>query len=95
MKFINQIKQLLRRTGLVSKYENELLTINFQETVRRIKEKNSRIVFNAYYMPRAASAILKEQGYLATDNTVFQRASTMMFMDLSNGTLTEFYKFRG
>jgi len=77
-----------------NQYENEELSIDFDNAVRAIKEKNSKIVFDAYYMPKAISAILREQNYLTTEHQARSRATAMMLDDLAKGVLNEFYRFR-
>jgi hypothetical protein len=75
-------------------YENEKLTLDFCDRVQAIKERNSKIIFDAYYMPKAISAILREDNYLTTEHQAHSRATAMMMNDLANGILTEFYRFK-
>ena len=89
-----KIKRILRVIPYFSQYENELLSDNFRQTVHGIKERNSQIVFEAYYLPKAISAILKEDGYLTTPQGATPRATAMMLSDMAEGILTEFYKFK-
>ena len=74
--------------------ENKRLSIEFKNTVKAIKENNSKIILDAYYMPKAISAILREQNYLITEEQARSRATAMMLNDLAKGVLTEFYRFR-
>lgn len=89
-----KISELLRFIPFYSNYENEILTDEFRQTVRDIKEQNSQIVFEAYYLPKAISAILKEDGYLTTPQGAYPRATAMMLSDMAQGVLNEFYKFK-
>ena len=77
-----------------NKYENEELSMDFYRTVKAIKEKNSKIVFETYYMPKAIAATLREDNYLATEQQLKSRATAMMLNDLAQGVLTDFYKFK-
>lgn len=89
-----RIREFLRFFPIFSEYENELLTDDFQQTVHQIKERNSQIVFEAYYLPKAISAILKEDGYLTTPQGATPRATAMMLSDMAEGILNEFYRFK-
>lgn len=89
------VKRIARRyLPYFSQYENEKLSQNFDNTVRAIKERNSKIVFDAYYMPKAIAAILREDNYLITEHQARSRATAMMLDDLAKGVLTEFYRFK-
>lgn len=90
------MKDLLRNIPLFNKIENKNITFEFAEKVRRIKERNSRIVFDAYYMPLAIKEILTHDGYLTTINNdvAVNLAIAMLLKDLASGKLTEFYKFK-
>lgn len=76
-----------------NEFEDCCLADEFNSKVLEIKENNSQIVFNAYYLPKAISAILKEDGYLITEQQAYPRAKAMMLSDMANGILNEFYKF--
>lgn len=88
------VKRVARKFPALNQYENEELSINFDEVVKAIKEKNSKIVFDAYYMPKAIAAILREDNYLTTEHQARSRATAMMLDDLAKGVLTEFYRFK-
>ena len=92
---MQSIKRFARKyVPYFNQYENENLSENFKETVIAIKEKNSKRVFETYYIPKAITEILRESNLLATDSEVQQRATAMMFSDMANGILTEFYRFK-
>lgn len=93
-KLSKTINHLLRKVDLYNEYENEMLTEEFENAVIALKEKNSQIVFESYYLPKAISAILKEEGYLVTAQMAEPRATAMMLSDMAEGILTEFYKFK-
>lgn len=88
------IKNFLRNFKFFNKIENNFIADELEEKIFEIKKKNSEIVFNAYYIPKAISAILKEDGYLTTERGAIQRATAMMNADIANGVLTEFYRFK-
>lgn len=92
---IESVKRVLRKyLSNFNYYENEKLSHEFDVAVRTIKERNSKIVFNAYYMPKAIAAILREDNYLSTEHQARSRATAMMLDDLAKGVLTEFYRFK-
>lgn len=86
----------LRKLEPFNKVENKSLTAEFIKTVARIKERNSKIVWTHFYLPKAIKNILDNGGYLLSpDNKQVQTlATSMMLADLANGELTEFYRFR-
>lgn len=92
MKFID----ILRKIKPFNRVENKGLTADFIKSVIKIKERNSQIVWSHYYLPLAIKEILKRDGYLLSANhkEVQNLATSMMFKDLSDGTLTELYKFK-
>ena len=89
-----RIREFLRFIPLFNNTENELLSDDFSQTIKAIKERNSQIVFEAYYLPKAISAILKEDGYLTTPQGATPRATAMMLSDMAEGILNEFYRFK-
>ena len=89
-----KIREFLRFIPILSEYENGILTDELRQTVQEIKERNSQIVFEAYYLPKAISAILKEDGYLTTPQGATPRATAMMLSDMAEGILNEFYRFK-
>lgn len=86
----------LRKLEPFNKVENKSLTVEFIKTVARIKERNSKIVWTHFYLPKAIKNILDNGGYLLSpDNKQVQTlATSMMLADLANGELTEFYRFK-
>lgn len=91
--FLQFIKGLARKLPCFNETENEILSEEFSEAVIAIKEQNSQHVYNAYYLPKAISAILKEQNYLTTESGAEHRAKAMLLADMANGVLDEFYRF--
>lgn len=83
-----------RKIEIFNNTENEALTEEFNEVLLAIKEQNSKAVWDAYYMPKAINAILKEEGYLTTEKGATQRAKAMLLADLANGVLDELYRFK-
>lgn len=96
--FLRQSKRkvlnFLRKFPLLNSFENEQLTEEFESKVYSIKEKNSQIVLETYYIPKAISAILKKDNYLTTPSQAEPRATEMMLDDYENGVLDEFYRFK-
>ena len=90
---IESIKRIGRLCPNFNEFENNCLLDDFIARVVEIKEHNSQLVFNRYYLPKAIVAILREEGYLITEQQAYPRATAMMLNDLANGTLTEFYRF--
>lgn len=89
------LKHFIRKhIPALNRYENKALTVEFQSVTRAIKENNSRTVFEFYYVPKAITEILKEEGYLTTFNGAVPRAKAMLLADLANGVLDEFYRFK-
>jgi len=89
------IKNFLReRCNIYNKLENQKLTEDFRLSLNEIKEYNSKQVWDLYYLPKAISAILKEEGYLTTMQQAVPRAKAMLLADLANGVLDEFYRFK-
>ena len=91
--FKKKLKNLFRNIPFLNDMENERLSEEFENRIISIKERNSQALFEAYYMPKAISEILREQNYLATEKTARDRATAMLLLDISNGTLDEFYRF--
>lgn len=87
------VKGLARKMPCINETENEILSEEFSEAVIAIKEQNLQHVYNAYYLPKAISAILKEQNYLTTASDAEHRAKAMLLADMANGVLDEFYRF--
>lgn len=97
MKFFNDAfdsLKLLRR-----KRKPPTLERQFTNTVLLIKERNSQIVWSHYYVPLAVKEILrtlkKDESVLsAADNKrVEYMANSLMFRDMADGKLNEFYQF--
>lgn len=91
----NFLKNFLREHCCIyNKLENQELTEDFISSLKAIKEYNSKNVWDLYYLPKAISAILKEEGYLTTMQQAVPRAKAMLLADLANGVLDEFYRFK-
>lgn len=88
------VKNIGRKIKLFNEFENTDLTNELHRKIIKIKERNSQIVFNAYYLPMATSKILKDEGYLTNGPEAVALATSMMLKDLQDGVLTEFYKFK-
>lgn len=91
-------KDLLKKMELDPMFggsQNQSLESEFTRTVRKLKEKNSKLVWDSYYIPKAVSEILKKENKLTIndDKRIVLLAQSMMFRDLADGTLNEFYKF--
>ena len=67
----------------------------FLNEIQLRKNVNSQHVWSAYYIPIAAAEIIKEQGELkpADKFKLECLAISMMFKDMADGKLNEFYKF--
>lgn len=67
----------------------------FLNEIRLRKEINSEHVWSSYYIPLACAEIVKEQGELKKEDKFRLEclANAMMFKDLADGKLNEFYKF--
>jgi len=87
------IKNIMQKIPFLNSYENEILSEEFNQVVDSIKEKNSETVFRAYYLPKAITSILREKGYLITEQQAAPQATAMMLFDLATGKLNEFYRF--
>ena len=88
------VKSIGRKVKFINELENTDLTNELHRKIIKIKERNSQIVFNTYYMPLATSQILKQDGYLTNGPQAIALATSMMLKDLADGVLTEFYKFK-
>ena len=63
--------------------------------IKKRKEQNSQAVWSAYYIPLATAAIVREQGTI-TKKDIFKLeclANSLMFKDMADGKLNEFYQF--
>ncbi len=91
----NFLKNFLREHCCIyNKLENQELTEDFMSSLKDIKEYNSKQIWDLYYLPKAISTILKEEGYLTTIEQAAPRAKAMLLSDLANGVLDEFYRFK-
>ena len=88
-------KSLLRKNADYNKLENQKFTIAYLKKYKEIREYNAKVLFDTFYTKKARQIILKESGYLSTENLVAQRAAALMTLDVANGVLDEFYRFRG
>jgi hypothetical protein len=75
--------------------ESQSLESEFTRTVRKIKEKNSKDIWDAYYIPKAVTEILEKHKSIShlDNNKITLLAQSLMFRDLADGKLNEFYKF--
>lgn len=90
---IVMIKTLLRKIKYFNHIENKSLTLDFRQKVHSIKEKNSQIIWEHYYIPKAMLQVFKEDNYMGINKKVENLASANMFKDMANGKLDEFYRF--
>lgn len=90
---IVMIKTLLRKIKYFNHIENKSLTLDFRQKVHSIKEKNSQIIWEHYYIPKAMLQVFKEDNYMGINKKVENIASANMFKDMANGKLDEFYRF--
>lgn len=88
------VKSLKRKVKIFNEMENVDLTNELKRKIHKIKETNSQIVFNAYYMPLAIKEILRTDGILTNGPQAVTLATSMMLKDLADGVLNEFYKFK-
>lgn len=67
----------------------------FSKEIRKRKEKNSQIVWSHYYVPLAVREILEEKGNIseADNKRVEFIANSLLFRDMADGILNEFYQF--
>ena len=97
MKFFKELISVLRSTNdIVEKaYTPISLEKQFLNEIKLRKNINSQHVWSAYYIPIAAAEIIKEQGELkpADKFKLECLANSLMFKDLADGKLNEFYKF--
>ena len=89
----NFFRKILRKFDAYNEYENAILTSEYAERISELKAQNSKIVFDAYYLPKAVTAILREDNYLITLDGAKERAVSMMLKDKADGILDEFYRF--
>lgn len=87
------VKSFLRKLDAFNEYENAILTSEYAERISELKAQNSKIIFDAYYLPKAVTAILREDNYLITLDGAKERAVSMMLKDKADGILDEFYRF--
>lgn len=94
---MSKLKHLARKYNLFgfNEFENQSLTVEFEERLQEIKERNSEIILNVYYIPLTISKTLEEKGYLPTIENALPQAKAMFYTDVANGVLDDFYKFRG
>lgn len=93
VKVKNFIIRNLRRFKFFNRYENEEMSKEFKAVIKGIKERNSQILFENYYKPKAVTAILREDNYLASEDLINDRAFAMFMQDIAQGALNEFYRF--
>ena len=86
------LKQVLRKNKVINQIENELLTDDFNTKVFEIKEYNSKVMFDTYYIPKAIELILKEENYLTTEQGAIPRAKALLEEDMKSGVIDEFYR---
>lgn len=89
------ILDIIRKIKLFNDYENEQLTEEFKDRVQAIKERNSKAVWDCYYIPKAMVKVLKEDNYFGISPKVENYATAEMFKDMAEGKLDEFYRFVG
>lgn len=93
-------KKILKELNHINHMANDInrptLERQFLNEVRLRKEVNSEHIWASYYIPLAAKEIIKETGTLTTDDKFRMEmlANSMMFKDMADGKLTEFYKFK-
>ena len=92
-KRIVMFKRFLRKIKYFNHIENKSLTLDFRQKVHSIKEKNSQIIWEHYYIPKAMLQVFKEDNYMGINKKVENIASANMFKDMANGKLDEFYRF--
>ena len=88
------LRRVFRKNSHFNKMENETLTVDYVDALRKVRETNSKIVWDMYYIPKAISAILKEENYLVTAEQAAPRAKAMLLADLANGVIDDFYRFK-
>ena len=96
--FENIIRELdnfcvVKSAGL--KPEKPSIERQFLNEVRLRKELNSEHVWSSYYIPIACAEIVKAQGTI-TEKDKFKLeclANSLMFKDMADGKLNEFYQF--
>lgn len=88
------IKQFLRKNSNYNKLENQKLTIEYLQKYKKLKDFNAQALLKTHYIPKAREIILRESGFLLTENLVLQRAGALMNIDIANGVLDEFCRFR-
>jgi hypothetical protein len=93
--FFNEIFKALNEFDVGTKGGKPTLEKQFLNEVKLRKNVNSQHVWSAYYIPIAAAEIIKKQGSLTKqDNFKLEcLANSLMFKDLADGKLNEFYKF--
>lgn len=94
--FFKKLSKELDNFDLVASYKkHKRLEREFMQEVRRRKEYNSEQIWHLYYLPLAAKQIIKEQGTItnADNYRLTCLANSMMFKDMADGKITEFYRF--
>ena len=94
-KIWDKITTYISSKNIIGSKENQKFTIAYLKKYKEIREYNAKVLFDTFYTKKARQIILKESGYLATENLVAQRAAALMTLDVANGVLDEFYRFRG
>lgn len=93
-KFYSNLKFVARHIPLIAQLEDANLQDDFETRIIAIKEYNSQVMYNTYYLPKAINAILKEENYLTSERGAMPRATAMMMSDLANGVIDEFYRLK-
>jgi hypothetical protein len=76
--------------------DDNTLEKELSKEIKLRKNVNSQHVWNSYYIPIAAAEIIKKQGTLTKQDEFKLEclANSLMFKDLADGKLTEFYRFK-
>ena len=87
MKFFKKILRELEKPTLERQFLNE---------VRHRKEVNSEHVWCCYYIPLAAQKIIRKYGTITKKDEFKLQclANSLMFKDMADGKLTDFYRFK-
>lgn len=93
--FTNWFKSITKSFDYEPMFKTLPLETEFKKEIVNRKVKNSQYVWTNYYVPMAVANIMKDKGVISNkDNKkVEYLANSMMFKDMADGKLNEFYIF--
>jgi len=95
-KLSNIFKNLTKKMENDPMFKAPPLEMELREEIKKRKEQNSQIIWAHYYVPIAVRKVLKDSGNKFTSldsKRIEYLASALMFNDMYEGRLNEFFKF--